>query len=292
MNTALGSFCEQQQEQWEQFLQPAVYAHNVSPISGTTNISPFFLVFGRDAPSPETIALDLPVHPLPPDHYAKHMLSHMKLAHTSFSDIKSDLRQHQKDIYDRKARFLSVPHGKVVDIRKEPSTHTTGMATRFLRNFDGSYLVTGHPTDRNDLLTLKNLSTGTVLEHPFNIEKVVVVPQPETNDLQPPNDAIIETNNEVPVQPPTAQVLINPELRQVAYEFAKYLLSLPNKTATASQACKHIYLHCPSSREILLRHGKLKGLVKACPYLQMEGAPHGSLYLLSLNQAVFKQHFP
>ena len=116
MNTALDIFCEQQQEQWEQFLQPAVYAHNVSPISGTTNISPFFLVFGRDAPFPETIALDLPVHPLPLDHYAKHMLSHMKLAHTRFSDIKSDLHRRQKDIYNRKAKFLSVPNGKVVYI--------------------------------------------------------------------------------------------------------------------------------------------------------------------------------
>ena len=97
-------------------------------------------------------------------------------------------------------------------IRNEPSTHTTGMATRFLRNFDGPYLVTGHPYNRNDLLTLTNLSTGTVLEHPINIEKVVVAPEPETNDLQPPNDAIIETDNEVPVQPPTAQILINLKL--------------------------------------------------------------------------------
>ena len=160
------------------------------------------------------------------------------------------------------------------------------MVTRFLRNFDGLYLVTGHPYDRNDLLTLKNLSTGTVLEHPINIKKVVVVSEPETNDLQP------QTANKVPVQPRTAQVLINPELRQVAFELAKYLLSLPNKTATASQACEHVYLHCPSLREILLCHGNLKGLVKACLYLQMEGAPHGGLYLLSLNQAVFKQHFP
>ena len=77
LNSALGIFCEHQQEKREQFLQPAVYSHNVSPISGTTNITPFFLVFGRDAPSPETISLDLPVKPLPPDHYAKHMLSRM-----------------------------------------------------------------------------------------------------------------------------------------------------------------------------------------------------------------------
>ena len=29
LNTALGIFCEKQQEKWEQFLQSAVYAHNV-----------------------------------------------------------------------------------------------------------------------------------------------------------------------------------------------------------------------------------------------------------------------
>ena len=65
LNSALSIFCEHQQEKWEQFLQPAVYSHNVSPISGTSNITPFFLVFGHDAPSPETISLDLPFHPLP-----------------------------------------------------------------------------------------------------------------------------------------------------------------------------------------------------------------------------------
>ena len=81
LNSALGIFCEHQQEKWKQFLQPAVYSHNVSPISSTTNITPFFLVFGRDAPSPETISFDLPVNPLPPDHYARHLLSRMKVAH-------------------------------------------------------------------------------------------------------------------------------------------------------------------------------------------------------------------
>ena len=56
LNTALGIFCEKQQEKWEQFLQPAVYAHNVSPISSTSNVAPFFLVFGRHFTSPETIS--------------------------------------------------------------------------------------------------------------------------------------------------------------------------------------------------------------------------------------------
>ena len=66
---------------------------------------------------------------------------------------------------------------------------------------------------------------------------------------------------------------------------------LPNKAATASQACKHVYLHYPSAREISACHGKLRGLVKSCLYLQMDGATHGSLYLLSLNQEVLIKLF-
>ena len=293
LNSALGIFCEHQQEKWEQFLQPAVYSHNVFPISGTTNITPFFLVFGRDAPSPETISFDLPVNPLPPDHYARHLLSRMKVAHQQFSQVKSDLRRHQKEVYDRKARFLAIPPGKIVYVRKERQTQKPGMATRFLRSFDGPFQVIGHPYDRNDLLTLKNLSTGAVIPRPVNIEKCVVIPEQETFDLQPSNDSVVESEPEAesPAPLPTASH-VNPELCQVAYEFGKYLASLPNKMATASQACKQVYLSYPSAREILTRHGKLRGLIKACPYLQMDGEAHGGLYLLSLNQEAFRKLFP
>ena len=142
LNTALGIFCEKQQEKWEQFLQPAVYAHNVSPISGTSNITPFSLVFGHHATSPETISLQLPVHPLPPDHHAKHLITWLQSAHKNFTAIKADLCC---KLYDHKARFLSVPDGKVVYVRKEPPSHLSGRATRFIRHFDGPYLVTGHP---------------------------------------------------------------------------------------------------------------------------------------------------
>ena len=293
LNSALGIFCEHQQEKWEQFLQPAVYSHNVSPISGTTNITPFFLVFGNDAPSPETISFDLPVNPLPPDHYARHLLSRMKVAHQQFSQVKSDLRRHQKEVYDRKARFLAIPPGKIVYVRKEPQTHKPGMATRFLRSFDGPFQVIGHPYDRNDLLTLKNFSTGAVIPRPVNIEKCVVIPEQETFDLQPSNDSVVESEPEAesPAPLPTASH-VNPELCQVAYELGKYLASLPNKMASASQACKQVYLSYPSAREILTRHGKLRGLIKACPYLQMDGGAHGGLYLLSLNQEAFRKLFP
>ena len=282
LNSALGIFCEHQQEKWEQFLQPTVYSHSVSPISGTTNITPFFLVFGRNAPSPETISLDLPVKPLPPDHYAKQMLSRLQIAHHRFAIIKSDLRRHQKEVCDRKACFLAIPPGKVVCIRKEPQTSKTREAARFLCTFDGPFIVTSHPYDGNDLLTLKHLSTGAALPWPVNIEKCVVVPDQDTFDLQPPSDAVVgpESEKKVLSLPPNVSH-VHSDLSQVAYEFGKYLSSLPNKTATAFQVCKQVYMTYPSAREILTPHEKLRGLVKSCPYLQMDGAAHGGLYLLS-----------
>ena len=75
LNAAVGIYCEKYQECWEEFLQPAVYAHNVSPIPGTGQISPFFLVFGRNAPSPEVITLDVPVETLSRSTYAEQLVS-------------------------------------------------------------------------------------------------------------------------------------------------------------------------------------------------------------------------
>ena len=43
-------------------------------------------------------------------------------------------------------------------------------------------------------------------------------------------------------------------------------------------ACKFVYQQYPQSREILARHGRLKGLVKFCPF-----------FILSLNQTLFNQ---
>ena len=96
----------------------------------------------------------------------------------------------------------------------------------------------------------------------MNIEKCVVIPDQETYDLKPPNDVLVEPEVEVPA-PIRPAPNVNPELSQVAYEFGKYLSSLPNKTATASQACKQVtYITCQQGKSylvmvnfvVLLRH--------------------------------------
>ena len=78
LNSVMGIYCKHYQHHWEEFLQPAVYAHNTPSISGTSDITPFFLMFGHDAPSPETLSLQLPPDVLPADHYAQQLIAKMK----------------------------------------------------------------------------------------------------------------------------------------------------------------------------------------------------------------------
>ena len=90
LNAAIGIYCEKHQERCGEFLQPAVYSHNASPIPRTGQISPFFLLFGRNAPTPEVISVDLPEENLSRSTYAEQLLSRMREAHKQFSSIKAD----------------------------------------------------------------------------------------------------------------------------------------------------------------------------------------------------------
>ena len=165
----------------------------------------------------------------------------------------------------------------------------TGLASRFIRNFEGPYLVVRHPlSNRSDMLILRDLSTGKELSHPLNVEQLVVAHDRDIIDLQSDNNAVVEMDNAIdfPVLYPSSSLILS-DLVQVAYQFGKYLYNLPCHTATASAACKHVYEQYPSARKILNRHGKLPGLIKACPYLQFHRTSNGGTYNLSLNLELY-----
>lgn len=112
-NSALGIYCEKKHQQlWEDFLQPATYAHNTSPILGTDHITPFFLVFGRHASSPEVLSFDMPTAPLSQSSYAKTLVKRSNEARKSFDGIKADLKRTHREYYDTDSRDLHVPDGK------------------------------------------------------------------------------------------------------------------------------------------------------------------------------------
>ena len=277
LNSALGIYCEQNHQLWEEFLQPATCAHNTSPIPGTDHVTPFFLVFGRHAPSPEILGFDLPPAPLAQASYAKELLKRLIEARKNFDRIKADLKRTQRESYDMHSRNLHVPDGKIVFVRLPPPSSTVkGAATRFIRRYDGPFLVVGHVHGREDLLRLRHITTGKELGA-VNIEKIIVVP-----DGDPLADIRPDTEQEQPIQaatPPfqertvvsSPHVTLSSDLAKVALVFGQCLGSLPE------------------AKDILNRHGKLKGLVSKCPYLSLKGGPHIGTYLLVLDVKLFHE---
>ena len=63
------------------------------------------LFWVHHAPSPETVALNLPLASLPADQYAHNLVHRLHEAHTHFCAIKEDLR---RELYDIAARHLHV----------------------------------------------------------------------------------------------------------------------------------------------------------------------------------------
>ena len=110
LNSAIGIFCEKYQNQWEDYLQRATYARNISPISGCENL---VLIFGRHALSPDIVSLELPPKPISQDHYAHHLVSCLREAYREFSTIKADLKRYQREFYDsNRAKNIDIPTGK------------------------------------------------------------------------------------------------------------------------------------------------------------------------------------
>ena len=96
----------------------------------------------------------------------------------------------------------------------------------FICNFDCSYLVTDPPCMRSDLLHLHKVDTGEILPRPVNIEKVVVVPEFFSTNLRPHDEILVEPDMDPNAEP--GHAIPNSDLVSVAFEFGKYLKTLPN----------------------------------------------------------------
>ena len=152
---------------------------------------------------------------------------------------------------------------------KESLSSITGQKPRFLRNFDRPFLVTRHPHDRSDLLNLSHIPSGKDCPHPVNIEKIIVIPDITPSDISPA-DTIDHADDTPALDHPKQLPSIHPHpnLAEVAYHLGQYSSSIPSKSSIASQACKYLYDSYPLSREIVAKHGKLRGLVQFLPFFK------------------------
>ena len=176
------------------------------------------------------------------------------------------------------SRHIEIPTGKIVYVRNHTQP-SKGETSRFIRNFHSPYVVHSHCFNRPDLMLLQDPTTNDLLK-PINIEKIVVAPEAQ--------DVLDQPDYDIDIPPPEpTQVSTVPDLKEIASEFANYLLQQPNYSAYSSEACKRIYQVLPSSRELLNRYGRLRGLISQCPYLSLEGGKQGGTYVLQLDKALY-----
>ena len=119
------------------------------------------------------------------------LTSNFKLLSLIFVDLNAS-------IIDSKSR--TIPPGKQVYMRKHFISQK-GLATRFIRNFDGPFTVIGSYNQRSDLLKLRAIN-GDILP-PVNVEKLVVVPADNESNI-PPDDLAIDYEH---MEPKTATVI-------------------------------------------------------------------------------------
>ena len=80
--------------EWDLWLQAATFVHNTSVISGTDQLTPFYLVYGRNAIMPNDVAF-APFFSLPLDQltYAQELTMHFSKAGDIFSSVTKALKQ-------------------------------------------------------------------------------------------------------------------------------------------------------------------------------------------------------
>ena len=173
----------------------------------------------------------MPPASLSQSSYAKALIQRANEARKSFGRIKADLKRTQREYYDINSRDLHVPDGKRVYVHLPPPSSTEkGAATRFIRRYDGPFLVVAHVHGRQDLLQLRHLTTGKELRA-VNIEKIVVVPDGDPcADIRPDEQEqslqnatpSLQEHNVVQSQ----SIVLSPDLNKVALSFGQYLCSL------------------------------------------------------------------
>ncbi|KAL9984580.1 hypothetical protein ACROYT_G006890 [Oculina patagonica] len=295
LNSALAIFASKWQKQWENYLQPAVYSHNTSTIDGTDGVTPFFLMFGRNATSPETVALQLPNQPIDKNDYAKYLVQRITEAHKLFCSIKKDLRRRQRDYYDLSANPREFTVGQEVLVRKPPPSNVEkGSATKLIRRYAGPYIITKR-LKNSDLYRLRHSVTNEELP-PTNVEKLIPIPEAEPNDLRESSTESVprpaqNQDKERQYKPGQFLMYLSKSNEQadegISLELARYLE--PIGKAPVSEACKHLYFVFPASRQLLVKLGRMRGLTAHCPYLSLEGDPSGGAYNLVLDKAAYER---
>ena len=98
----LSAYVDESGSNWDMYLQLVTFAYNTS-VQASTNFSPFYVLFGREATVPMDLALEIPKKIIVNSDlsiYMQENLRNLKKAWQFVSEILSKAKEKQKEFYD------------------------------------------------------------------------------------------------------------------------------------------------------------------------------------------------
>ncbi|PIK58044.1 hypothetical protein BSL78_05023 [Apostichopus japonicus] len=102
----LGTLSEEKKANWKEFVAPLCHAYNATKHS-STGYAPYFLMFGRNPILPSDVAMQLPkpvISTRTHHKYAEQLREKLEFAHQLAAKHSKERAQHNKHVYDSKAK--------------------------------------------------------------------------------------------------------------------------------------------------------------------------------------------
>ena len=290
LNDSISMYVTKFARKCDLWLQAATFVHNTSVISGTDQLTPFYLVYGRNAVMPNDVAF-APFFSLPRDQltYAQELTMRLSKARDIFSSVTKELKQQRKEYYDLGRKVQTFPVGDYVLVRRPPRLNkgNNELAIKWLPKWDGPYRITAKVKDSVNY-RLEHAYTGKHLD-PTNVDKLIRV-QPWALDNQDRAHAInnpdvdqddqTQEPDRTPNQAPNIAFepeysvgdflvfeqagtdnLIDDDVRTMIRLLFDWLYTLTGKQASTSEACKHLYNQNADYKKILISIGGIRKLL-------------------------------
>ncbi len=160
---SISHYIETKPHTWSKYINACTFAYNISK-NISTNLSPFYLMFGYEANTPSDLMY------LPPDP-DKTVLEHIKVLEEVRKDVPNIIKKaqdSQKKYYDKDKQNLNLKPGDEVLIYF-PKDHTKKF-NKFLPKFRGPFTVTGKV---NDLTYNVNIiKHGKLVEDQIHVSRI------------------------------------------------------------------------------------------------------------------------
>ena len=174
LNDSISMYVTNFTHEWDLWLQAATFVHNTSVISGTDQLTPFYLVYGCNAVMRNDVTL-APFLSLPRDQltYAQELTMRLLKARDIFSSVTKELKQQRKEYYGLGRKVQTFQVGDYVLVKRPPrlNKENNELAIKWLPKWDGSYRITAKVKD-SDNYQLEHAYTDKHL-NPTNVDKLI-----------------------------------------------------------------------------------------------------------------------